>query len=91
MYNKGLEDKLRHKINVHIENFRADIQDEFYEQFGLYRQSLRPQHTSQWDRVSWHANSCQELLVQYSSVDQDNKYLHPDKKGVHSIHSIEGI
>ena len=34
-----LEDRLRHRVNVSIEDFRAHIQDVFYEQFGAYRES----------------------------------------------------
>ena len=33
----GLEDGLRHKVNVEIENFRASVQEIVREQFALQR------------------------------------------------------
>ena len=40
-----LEDRLRHRVNVSIEDFRAHIQEVFYEQFGAYRESAAQEPT----------------------------------------------
>ncbi len=45
-----LEDRLRHKVNVSIEDFRADLQHVFYEEFGLYRQSMMAREEARSDQ-----------------------------------------
>ena len=46
----GLEDQLRHKINVEIENFRMLVQQTLYEQFHQY-QVTYPQHPVTYEQV----------------------------------------
>ncbi|XP_064403001.1 uncharacterized protein LOC135348654 [Halichondria panicea] len=80
-----LEDRLRHKVNVSIEDFRADLQHVFYEEFGLYRQSMMAREEARSDQPMCEdvERSCDSVCTNQSSVDSG-------VSGGHGVEQEEG-